>query len=326
MQLSNSHESPIAAFIERQGFVLLDGGLATELENCGHNLNNNLWSASLLINKAREIRKAHLSYLTAGADCIVTASYQASIPGFLAEGLSAEKAKELIRKSVEIACEAREQCLEDIEKNSQSRIRPLIAASIGPFGAYLADGSEYRGNYSASTEQLRTFHESRWEVLVDTPADIFALETIPCFREAAVLLELLRSTPDIRAWISFSCRDESRISDGTHIEECAALFENCEQIVAIGINCTAPQYVSSLIDNTRKGAPDKPIVVYPNSGEMYDGNKKIWGGLQDKKNTGTAAKLWFKHGARLLGGCCRINPGDIAEMRRALLSLRHGKS
>ena len=303
MPISYSHESPIAAFIERQGFVLLDGGLATELENCGHDLNNNLWSASLLINQPQEIRKAHLSYLAAGADCIVTSTYQASIPGFLAAGISVVKAKALIRKAVEIAVEATEHCLDSIEKNSQSRMRPLVAASVGPFGAYLADGSEYRGNYSASTEQLRSFHESRWEVLVDTSADIFALETIPSFREAVVLLELLQSTPDVRAWISFSCRDESRISDGTRIEECAALFGDCEQIVAIGVNCTAPQYISSLIDNTRKGAPDKPIVVYPNSGEIYDGKHKCWGGLQDKNNFGTAAKQWFNLGARLLGGC-----------------------
>ncbi len=316
--------SPIAALIERQGFVLLDGGLATELEKRGHDLNSKLWSASLLLNHPEEIRDVHLSFLEAGADCIVTSTYQASIPGFVEAGISKEKAKSLIRQSVEIACQARRQFLEIEAKNGGSTMAPLIAASVGPFGAYLADGSEYRGDYSVSNEELRSFHESRWEVLVDTPADIFALETIPSLREAVVLLDLLKSTPDVRAWICFSCRDDLTISDGTPIEECAALFENCQQIVGVGVNCTAPRYISSLIDQVRKGAPAKPAVIYPNSGELYDENHKCWDGISDHADFGTAATEWFEHGARLLGGCCRTSPVDIAKMREALLSLQKG--
>ncbi|MCH8982139.1 homocysteine S-methyltransferase [candidate division KSB1 bacterium] len=326
MQLSNSPKSPIAAFFKQQGFVLLDGGLATELEKRGHNLNNNLWSASLLINHPQEIRKVHLSYLDAGADCITTATYQASIPGFAEQGISEKKAKSLLKKAVEIASEAREQYLDNSKNKNPSRIRPLIAVSIGPFGAYLADGSEFRGDYSVSTQELRSFHESRWEILADSSADIFAFETIPSFREAVVLLELLKSTPEVYAWISFSCTDGMRISDGTHLAECAELFVNCEQIVGVGVNCTAPQYISSLIKQVRQGAPAKPIVIYPNSGEVYDENRKSWVGSSDLINLGTAAIEWFNLGARLLGGCCRTTPSQIADMRRALLSLQIRKT
>jgi len=175
MQLSNSQKSPIAAFLKQQGFVLLDGGLATELEKRGHNLNNNLWSASLLINHPQEIRKVHLSYLDAGADCITTATYQASIPGFVEQGISERKAKSLLKKALEIASEAREQYLDTSKNKNPSRIRPLIAVSIGPFGAYLADGSEFRGDYSVSTQELRSFHESRCDFAgnLDTPSGDF---------------------------------------------------------------------------------------------------------------------------------------------------------
>ena len=300
MQLSNPQKSPIAAFLKQQGFVLLDGGLATELEKRGHNLNNNLWSASLLINHPQEIRKVHLSYLDAGADCITTATYQASIPGFVEQGISEKKAKSLLKKALEIASEAREQYLDNSKNKNPSRIRPLIAVSIGPFGAYLADGSEFRGDYSVSTQKLRSFHESRWEILADSSADIFAFETIPSFREAVVLLELLKSTPEVYAWISFSCRDGMRISDGTYLAECAELFVNCEQIVGVGVN--------------------------PNSGEVYDENRKSWIGSSDLINLGTAAIEWFNLGARLLGGCCRTNPNHIADMKKALLSLQIRKT
>ncbi len=321
MLLSNSPKSPIAPFFEQQGFLLLDGGLATELERRGHSLNNNLWSASLLINNPKEICEVHLSYLEAGADCITTATYQASIAGFVEQGMSKKKAKSLIKSAVEIACQAKEQYLNSSKNKSPPRPGPLVAVSIGPFGAYLADGSEYRGNYAQSSGELRSFHESKWEILSDSCADVFAFETIPSFQEAVVLLDLLKSTPDAYAWISFSCSDGERISDGTPLAECAGLFAECEQIFAVGVNCTAPRYISPLINQVRKGAPDKPIVVYPNSGELYDENNKSWLGASEQMDFGTAALEWFNLGARLLGGCCRTMPSQIADMRKALLTL-----
>ncbi|MCP4309895.1 MAG: homocysteine S-methyltransferase, partial [Bacteroidetes bacterium] len=170
-----------------------------------------------------------------------------------------------------------------------------------------------------SNQELREFHESRWEIIRSSGADIFAFETIPSVREAAVLLAILKSTPDVYAWISFSCIDGMRISDGTPIAECAELFGDCDQILAVGVNCTAPRHVSSLINQIHSVIPDKPVVVYPNAGEVYDEDQKNWTGLSDPINFGTASTEWFNLGARLLGGCCRTGPGEIAEMRRALL-------
>ena len=185
----------------------------------------------------------------------------------------------------------------------------------------MADGSEYRGDYGVSTQELRAFHEPRWEALCDSPADLFAIETIPSFQEAALLLDLLKATPDVYAWISFSCMDSLRISDGTPLAECAAIFEGCDQVVAIGVNCTAPRNIPSLIDEVRKGAAAKPVVVYPNAGELYDGDAKCWIGTDEQVDFGSAAMEWYQLGARLLGGCCRTSPRQIRAMREALLSL-----
>ena len=171
-----------------------------------------------------------------------------------------------------------------------------------------------------SKSQLRAFHEPRWAVLATSSIDLLACETIPSFLEAEVLLALLHQTPGVFAWMSFSCRDGVHISDGTSIAECAALFDDCEQVVAVGINCTAPRYIPSLIEQVRVGAPGKPVVVYPNSGEVYDGTARTWVGTSDPLDCGIAAGEWFRRGARLIGGCCRMGPRHIEAMRNALLN------
>lgn len=310
----------IDVFIERYGMLMLDGGLATELEARGISLDTHLWSAQLLLENPDAIRNVHLSYLEAGADCIISASYQASVPGFVSYGLSEQEARALLRKSITLADDARDQYLESGTGAKAGRTRPLVAASIGPYGAYLADGGEYRGDYRISKNELRGFHESRWEILAASSADLLACETIPSFEEAEVLLGLLRQTPGVYAWVSFSCRDGEHISDGTPITECAALLNDQEQVAAVGVNCTAPKYISSLIDKIRTAAPGKPIAVYPNSGELYDVETRAWIGTSDPLNSGTAAVEWFKSGARLIGGCCRIGPDHIKAMREALLN------
>ncbi|MGD2085879.1 MAG: homocysteine S-methyltransferase [Candidatus Aminicenantes bacterium] len=309
----------IDQFIEKHGMLLLDGGLATQLEEQGLDISTHLWSAQLLHTNPEAIRKVHLAYLEAGADCIISASYQASIEGFLTYGLSKKQAKSLISKSAALANQACDEYLKNAKNREPGRMKPLVAASIGPYGAYLANGAEYRGDYGVSKRKLRAFHEPRWETLAGSPVDLLACETIPSLQEAEVLLELLQQTPGIFAWMSFSCRDGKCISEGTPITECAALFEDCEQVAAIGVNCTAPQYISSLIKQIRAGAPGKPIVVYPNSGEVYDGEKRTWIGTSDPLNCGIAAKEWFRSGARLIGGCCRMGPRHIKAMRKALL-------
>ena len=308
----------IETLIAAQGFLLLDGGLATELEKRGHDLDHPLWSARLLTANPDAIREVHRSYLEAGSDCLITASYQASVPGLIAQGISKGQARSIIARSVSLACEACAEFNNSPDHGETLRLQPLVAASIGPYGAMLADGSEYRGNYGLSDDDLRAFHEERWKILASSSADLLACETIPSLQEARVLHSLLHDTPQVVAWMSFSCRDGEHICDGSRLAECAALFEEDEQVVAVGINCTAPRYIASLIGQARLGAPTKRIVVYPNSGEIYDVKQRAWTGISDPTDFGEAAIQWYRCGASMIGGCCRTEPRDI----RALALLR----
>ncbi len=315
-------QSPITPFIENQGVLLLDGGLATELQQQGYVLDTPLWSAHLLQSNPEAIRRVHISYLEAGADCITSASYQASIAGFLSAGFSLHEAEDQLKMSVTLATNARDEFIQTSNYMGSDRLRPLVAASIGPYGAYLANGAEYTGEYNVSIDELRAFHEQRWEILASTSADILACETIPNIREAEILRDLIQQTPDIFAWVSFSCRDNVSISDGTLLKECAMLFKECDQVVAIGVNCTAPKLITSLIMQVRTIAPSKHIIVYPNSGELYDKENRIWTTNSEPLVCGIEANKWFENGATLIGGCCRIGPRHIKAMRKAIMEGR----
>lgn len=318
MTLPTSTPSPIDPFLKEQGVLLLDGGLATEIEARGVSLDSDLWSAKILQTNPQIIYEVHLDYLRAGADCITTATYQASVQGFVNAGFSAEEAKGFMQQAVSLASDARDEFLR--ESTDEKRLRPLIAASIGPYGAYLANGAEYTGDYGVSNDLLLDFHAERWAILTQTDADLFACETIPSFQEAEVIKGLLSSTPKVSAWISFSCRDGKHISDGTPIKECAALFARHPQIVGIGINCTPPRYLVSLIAEVKADAPDTPVVIYPNSGEKYDGTLGGWLEDADDLDCCQAAAAWHQQGAQLIGGCCRMGPKDIERMRQGLIS------
>jgi homocysteine S-methyltransferase len=317
-------DSPLDVFFQKQGVLILDGGLATELENRGHDLDHPLWSARLLIHKPEEIFAVHRSYLEAGADCITTSSYQATISGLMSEGLSEKKARNLIKKTVDLACDAREVFLDT--SHSKNRLKPLIAVSIGPYGAYLANGAEYRGDYQLGVKELKNFHQPRWEILSDTSTDLLACETIPSIREAEALNALLCETPNIQAWMSFSCKDGSHISDGTPIEECVSLLNENPSVFAVGINCTSPDHILSLISKIITCKPTQKIVVYPNSGERFDPHRKMWRGIRSADDFSQLAIEWYKAGARLIGGCCRTGPEYIAALRKNLLECQMSKS
>jgi homocysteine S-methyltransferase len=289
--------------------LLLDGGLSNELERQGCDLNQKLWSAKLLESNPEAIVLAHLAYLEAGAQCIITSSYQATLAGFMALGYDLLAASALILKSVEVAEEARRRFL----LLYPDQAKPLIAASIGPYGAYLADGSEYRGNYGISDQALTDFHEPRIELLDNSMADIFACETIPSFQEANVLSTILKNKSKA-AWISFSCKDGKHISDGTPIEACTALFTHHPTVFAIGVNCTAPEHISALIQCIKTKSGDKKIVVYPNSGAVYDPETKTWSGLSDASSCEVMVKEWIDLGADIIGGCCGVGPEQIKSM------------
>ncbi len=289
--------------------VFLDGGLATELENRGCDLNHALWSARVLDEAPDVIRTVHLDYFEAGADCATTASYQATHAGFANLGYSQAETDRLLALSVELACQAREiYC-----RAHPNRIRPIVAASVGPYGAYLADGSEYHGNYCLPESELIAFHKRRLDVLISAGADLVAFETFPALGEAKLLLRMLEAYPGISAWFSFTAKDGTHISHGETFAECVDALHLHPQVAAIGINCTAPQHIPDLIQSVKDSA-QKPILVYPTCGETYSAHDNTWHGDSACQDFGRQAISWYEAGARVIGGCCRTTPDHIREI------------
>ncbi|URJ36330.1 homocysteine S-methyltransferase [Paenibacillus polymyxa] len=307
--------NPIQRILNKFQLIVLDGAMATELERHGHDLNDSLWSAKFLYEHPDSIKRVHRDYFEAGADCAITASYQATVEGYVQRGLSENEALKLIQSSVQIAVQARDEFWADVTATAsqQTRPKPLVAASVGPYGAFLADGSEYRGDYKLSEEQLMEFHRPRMKALIEAGADILACETIPCMVEARAIAWLLKEFPGTYAWISFSAKDEQHISNGESIAACAKWLNDHEQVAAVGINCTLPKFIPSLIHEIHSHT-DKPVVVYPNLGEEYDPVTKTWQGHTCTETFGQSARQWYEAGARMIGGCCRTQPQDIREI------------
>jgi homocysteine S-methyltransferase len=279
------------------GPVILDGGLATELERRGADLRDPLWSAKLLLEDPVLIRQVHEAYVAAGADVATTATYQLSFEGFAQRGLDREHTVAAVRLSVRLARGAGPKC---------------VAASVGPYGAFLADGAEFRGDYGLSARQLLDWHRPRLEALADSGADLLACETIPCQAEAEALVRLLEDFPRTSAWFSFSCRDERRVSHGETLAACAAVVNQCPNAVAFGVNCTAPQLVAGLLQSVA-GVTRKPLLAYPNLGGVWDGRDHVWRGGEEW-DWAAAASRWLAAGARLIGGCCRTTPAHIEQL------------
>lgn len=305
--------NPILAFLEHQGFMMLDGGLATTLEAHGCDLDDPLWSARALLESPGIIKDVHRAFLDAGADCIATASYQATIEGFVARGCTLADARGLIQRSAVLALDARNEFWADAA-NRARRLRPLVAASVGPYGAFLADGSEYRGDYELDESALYDFHGERWQLLSETAVDLMACETIPSLPEVRALLRLVDETGRW-AWLSVSCRDADHLSDGTDVREVAILCDAVPYVAAVGVNCVAPSMVTGLV-RTVSRVTDKPVLAYPNSGEEYDAATKRWRGVAEPSRWPLAE--WRTAGAKGIGGCCRVSPAAITRMRERL--------
>ncbi|GKU86549.1 hypothetical protein SLEP1_g1061 [Rubroshorea leprosula] len=338
MEASNVEIASFMTEFLRQagGVAVIDGGLATELERHGADLNDPLWSAKSLLTSPHLVRSVHLDYLEAGADIIITASYQATIQGFEAKGFSRQESEAILKKSVEIAREARDMYIENCSKSSCEGVedgkllknRPiLIAASVGSYGAYLADGSEYSGNYgdSITIENLKDFHRRRIQILAESGADLIAFETVPNKIEAQAYAELLEEEGiKIPAWFSFNSKDGVNVVSGDSLLECVSIAESCKRVVAVGINCTPPRFIHGLILAIKK-VTAKPIVIYPNSGERYDAERKEWvenTGVSDEDFVSYVNK-WCEVGASLVGGCCRTTPNTIRAIYMTLSSKSH---
>jgi homocysteine S-methyltransferase len=293
--------------MSRPAVVVLDGGLSNVLEDRGHDLTGDLWTARLLRDAPEEIAAVHRAYFAVGARVATTASYQASIEGFTRLGLSRADAEALIGRSVLLAREARDDLTED-------GVERWVAASVGPYGAALADGSEYRGRYGVTAARLRAFHRPRLELLASAGPDLVAVETIPDVDEAAVLVELLDEI-GLPAWFSYSA-ERLKTRAGQPLEEAFRLAASARSVVAIGVNCCAP---GDVLPAARVAVETTglPAVAYPNRGESWDPIRQAWtgpGGFDPALGT-----AWVDAGARYVGGCCRVGPRDIAALVDAVL-------
>jgi homocysteine S-methyltransferase len=290
--------------LDLTGLHVLDGAMATELERRGFNLDGPLWSAHVLVSSPEAIAAVHRDYLEAGADCLLTASYQVSAEGFQQLGLGAEDAANALRASVAIAEKVRS------EYQAGSARRIWIAASLGAYGAMLHNGAEYHGNYDCGFDELVGFHRRRIAVLAETNADLLAFESIPSLEEAEAILGALQPYPDLPVYLSFTCQDETHVSHGETLRKCAELLDRRDQVIGVGVNCTRPELIGSLIREAAQ-VTSKPIIVYPNSGEQWDAVHRCWEGDGQIQQFGELARKWRADGAQWIGGCCRTGPAHV---------------
>ncbi|MBX2817753.1 MAG: homocysteine S-methyltransferase [Saprospiraceae bacterium] len=293
--------------------MVLDGGLSDQLTSQGCNFKGRLWTARLLRDDPKQILQAHRAFLKSGAECLITSTYQASPRGFAKEGFTEKEIADCFEKSIVLAKQA---CAEHTHENPDANT--LIAASIGPYGAFLADGSEYRGDYETSSSNLKAFHEERFAYLTHHQPDFFACETIPTLSEAIALGQLLDGyrTP---GWISFTCKNGMDIVDGTPLVECYQALLEYEHVKAIGINCTAPQHILPLIESLQPYRKDRlDLVIYPNGGAEYDITTQAWSAKAALPEFFTALPTWLLHKPMLIGGCCGIGTKEIAAIRKVV--------
>ena len=308
--------SELRSYFAKGNFVM-DAGSATTLEAMGHNLSDHLWSARLLRDDPAAVREMHLAFLRAGAHVIETATYQASRMGFVQAGMAESEADALLIRGVDLAVEARDAFMQEPGFDA-SRYgifgRPLIAASLGPYGAALADGSEYRGHYGVAASVIKAFHIERFAVLAESAVDFLAIETMPDLLEAQAVVDALAFYPDLPALLSFSCNSASTLCGSEpwkYAVELAATLPSC---VGVGINCTAPEHISGLLASAADVVPELPRFVYPNAGRLWDAVARDW--LSDGIDVLPAVTVrdWRNAGAAVVGGCCGLGPQAVAAL------------
>ena len=292
--------------IWRQPFTVLDGGLSTELEAAGHDLRDGMWTARLLVDAPDAVVAAHRSFVDAGAEALITASYQASVDGLVRAGCDVATARGAIVGSTALARAAASPAV-------------VVAASLGPYGAVLGDGSEYRGSYAIGDSELADFHAGRLELLAASEPDCVAIETMPSARETEIVLRTLRGYPRLRAWVTMTGGDGALVWAGDSVESVAEVAAASAQVIGIGVNCVAPSIVSAMLGRIRN-VTDLPLVAYPNHGRVWDGTAHRWTGDADEPDLGALVGEWVGIGARLIGGCC----GYGSTMVRTLVALRDG--
>ena len=286
----------------QRSFTVLDGGLSTVLEAAGHDLHHDLWTARLITEQPEALMDAHLAFLRAGAEVVITASYQASVSGFEAEGLTRAEAEAALRSTTALA------------RAAVGDGTALVAASVGPFGATLANGSEYHGRYGIDHDDLRAFHRSRLELLIDSSPDLLAIETIPTVAEARALGEALDGLDAPPIWFAFTCSDGAHTAGGDRIEDAITVASGIPGVAAVGVNCTSPEHIGELL---RRAATvtDLPLLAYANGGQVWNSALGVWEGPPVAADDRAVIGEWLDAGARIVGGCCGVGASGIAGLR-----------
>ncbi|WP_054679128.1 homocysteine S-methyltransferase [Lacticaseibacillus sharpeae] len=314
-------QNPLGNLLDQQQYLVNDGAMGTELEKHGVDTNNALWSAMALLKNPEAVIAVHRSYFEAGANIATTDSYQANPQAFAKLGLTEQQSDDLIRQTVQLASAARDEYLANlttVQRFSQAR-NLLIAGSVGPYGTFLADGSEYTGAYDLTADAYQDFHWRRMALLERAGADLFALETMPNFAEIKALCALLKDEfPEMTAWVSLSIgTNQDKLADGTPLADVVEFLNDQRQVVALGINCTSMNNVTSAL-RVISAHTAKPIIVYPNNGDIYDPTDKSWQVNPEAATFSDLVPEWVANGARIVGGCCRTTPADVAEIKQAL--------
>jgi homocysteine S-methyltransferase len=279
--------------------LLLDGGLSTALESQGLVIDGAMWTGELLLTNPEAVTGAHRSFVDAGADILITGSYQLSFEGGRRVGWADDDVERALRNSTTAA---------RLAANDDT----LVAASIGPFGAHLNDGSEFRGNSGVADSVIRNFHDRRLDILLDTEPDLLALETMPDLDEARVLLDLIESkNADMAFWVSFTVSEPGTISGGGTFAEACALVEQYGNAMAVGINCSPLGVVTPTLSGVET---DLPFVVYPNAGQTWDSETMAWSGEPEFANRQHIDE-WVNLGARIIGGCCGYLSSHLRPIR-----------
>lgn len=301
MTLRQWHDGPVDL---RTPFTVLDGGLSTVLEAEGFDLRHPLWTGRLITESPEALVAAHSAYLRAGAEIIITASYQASVGGLVAMGLSRSEAEDALRATTTLAQEA-------VRRFGRPA---LVAASVGPYGATKADGSEYRGEYDVDADELRRFHLERLRLLVEPGPDLLAIETIPTVFETRAIAEAVTEVGAPPSWVAFVCRDGATTAGGDRIEDAVAAAADVPGIAAVGVNCTDPRLIGELLERAAT-VTDLPLVAYANGGQHWNAVEGQWEGAPVPADDPAVVGRWLAAGARIVGGCCGVGPRDIAGLR-----------